>query len=56
MELDPAARLSEAGLAETLKSGVAVLGLKNSDIAVALPSPVLRLARFQFASMVFGKE
>lgn len=53
---DPELMLSEDGLAEILKSGEAVMGLKNSVIGVALPSPVLRVARFQFVSIVLGKE
>ena len=56
VEEDPALMLSEDGFAEMLKSGEGVVGLKNSVIGVALPSPVLRLARFQFASIVFGNE
>jgi hypothetical protein len=52
----PALTLIEVGLALMLKSGVGEVGLKNSVIGVAPPSPVLRLARFQFVSMVFGKE
>jgi hypothetical protein len=56
VELDPAGMLSELGLAETLKSGKADVGLKNSVIGVALPSPVLRLAKPQFVSIVFGNE
>jgi len=54
--VDPGLMLSEAGLAEILKSGEADMGLKNSVIGVALPSPVLRVARFQLTSTVFGKE
>ena len=54
--VDPELVLSEAGLALMLKSGVGEVGLKNSVIGVALPSPVLRLARFQFVSIVFGNE
>jgi len=56
VDADPALMLSEVGLAETLKSGGGEVGLKNSVIAFALPSPVLRLARFQLASTVFGNE
>ena len=56
VDADPALMLSEVGLAETLKSGEGEVGLKNSVIAFALPSPVLRLARFQLASTVFGNE
>ena len=54
--VDPGLMLNVAGLAEILKSGEADMGLKNSVIGVALPSPVLRVARFQFTSTVFGKE
>ena len=54
--LDPAVTLSEVGLAERLKSGEGDVGLKNSVIGVALPSPLLKLARFQLTSIVFGKE
>ena len=54
--VDPELTLSEAGLAEILKSGEADMGLKNSVIGVALPSPVLRVAKFQLTSTVFGKE
>jgi hypothetical protein len=54
--VDPGLMLSEAGFAEILKSGEADMGLKNSVIGVALPSPVLRVARFQLTSTVFGKE
>jgi len=54
--VDPGLTLSEAGFAEILKSGEADMGLKNSVIGVALPSPVLRVARFQLTSTVFGKE
>ena len=56
VEEDPALMLSEDGFAEMLKSGEGDVGLKNSLIGVALPSPVLRLAKFQFVSIVFGKE
>lgn len=56
VELDPALMLSEVGLALIAKSGEGDVGLKNSAIGVALPSPVLRVARFQFVSIVFGKE
>jgi hypothetical protein len=56
VEVDPAGMLSEFGLAEMVKSGDGDAELKNSAIGVALPSPVLRLARFQLASIVFGKE
>ena len=52
----PALTLIEVGLALMLKSGVGEVGLKNSVIGVALPSPVLRLARFQFVSIVLGNE
>ena len=52
----PTVVLSEVGLAEMLKSGEGDVGLKNSVIAVALPSPELRLAKFQLVSTVFGKE
>ena len=54
--VDPALALIDVGFAETLKSGEGDVGLKNSVIAVALPSPVLRLAKFQFVSIVFGNE
>lgn len=54
--VDPVFVLSDVGLAETLKSGAGVVGLKNSVIGVALPSPELRVAKFQFVSIVFGKE
>ena len=54
--VDPVLVLSEVGLAEMLKSGDGDEGLKNSVIGVALPSPVLRLAKFQFVSIVFGNE
>jgi len=54
--LDPAVTLSEVGLAERLKSGEGDVGLKNSVIGVALPSPLLKFARFQLTSIVFGKE
>ena len=54
--VDPALTLGEAGFAEILKFGEADTGLKNSVIGVALPSPVLRVARFQLTSTVFGKE
>jgi len=54
--VDPELVLSEAGLALMPKSGAGEVGLKNSVIAVALPSPVLRLAKFQFVSIVFGNE
>jgi hypothetical protein len=54
--VDPGVMLSETGLAEILKSGDADMGLKNSVIGVALPSPVLRVAKFQLTSTVFGKE
>ena len=54
--VDPGLMLNVAGLAEILKSGEADMGLKNSVIGVALPSPVLRVARFQLTSTVFGKE
>jgi len=53
---DPDVMLSEVGFAEILKSGEADMGLKNSVIGVALPSPVLRVARFQLTSTVFGNE
>jgi len=56
VEDDPEVMLREAGFAEILKSGEADMGLKNSVIGVALPSPVLRVARFQLTSTVFGKE
>ena len=56
VEVDPALRLRDAGLAEILKSGGGEVGLKNSLIAVAPASPVLRLAKLQFVSIVFGKE
>ena len=56
LALDPAVTLSEVGLAERLKSGEGDVGLKNSVIGVALPSPLLKLARFQLTSIVFGKE
>jgi hypothetical protein len=56
VEEDPALMLSEDGFAEMLKSGEGDVRLKNSLIGVALPSPVLRLAKFQFVSIVFGKE
>ena len=56
VDADPALMLSEVGLAEALKSGGGEVGLKNSVIAFALPSPVLKLARFQLASTVFGNE
>ena len=54
--VDPDVMLSEVGLAEILKSGETDMGLKNSVIGVALPSPVLRVARFQLTSTVFGNE
>ena len=54
--VDQGLMLNVAGLPEILKSGEADMGLKNSVIGVALPSPVLRVARFQFTSTVFGKE
>jgi len=54
--VDPALMLREVGLALMLKSGVGEAGLENSVIGVALPSPVLRVARFQLTSTVFGKE
>lgn len=56
VEEDPALMLSEDGFAEMLKSWEGDVGLKNSLIGVALPSPVLRLAKFQLVSIVFGKE
>jgi hypothetical protein len=56
LEVDPMAALSVVGLGEIVKSGEGDVGLKNSVIAVALPSPVLRLAKFQLTSTVFGKE
>jgi hypothetical protein len=56
VEEDPEFMLSEDGFAEMLKSGDGDVGLKNSVIGVALPSPELRLARFQLTSIVFGKE
>jgi hypothetical protein len=56
VEEDPALMVSEEGFAEMVKSGEGVVGLKNSVIGVALPSPVLRLAKFQFVSIVFGNE
>jgi hypothetical protein len=56
VEDDPALMPSEDGFAEMLKSGEGEVGLKNSLIGAALPSPVLRLAEFQFVSIVFGKE
>ena len=54
--VDPGATVSEDGVAEILKSGEADMGLKNSVIGVALPSPVLRVARFQLNSTVLGNE
>ena len=54
--VDPETRLIEVGLTEMVKSGEGEDGLKNSVIGVALPSPVLRVARFQLTSTVFGKE
>ena len=54
--VDPETRLIEVGLAEIVKSGEGEDGLKNSVIGVALPSPVLRVARFQFVSIVLGNE
>jgi len=56
VEEDPALMLSEDGLAEIVKSGEGDEGLKNSVIGVALPSPVLRVARFQFVSIVLVNE
>jgi hypothetical protein len=56
VEEDPALMLREDGFAEMLKSGEAEDGLKNSVIGVALPSPVLRVARFQFVSIVLVNE
>jgi hypothetical protein len=56
VELDPALTLSEVGFAEIVKSGEGKVGLKNSVIGDAPPSPELRLARFQLASTVFGNE
>ena len=56
VEEDPALMLSDDGFAEMLKSGEGEEGLKNSVIGVALPSPVLRVARFQFVSMVLVNE
>ncbi len=56
VDADPALTLSEVGFAEMVKSGGGEVGLKNSVIGLALPSPVLRLARFQLASTVFGNE
>jgi hypothetical protein len=56
VEEDPVLMLIEDGFAEMLKSGDAEDGLKNSFIGVALPSPVLRLARFQFVSIVLVNE
>jgi len=56
VDADPALMLSEVGFAEMVKSGGGEVGLKNSVIAFALPSPVLRLARFQLTSTVFGNE
>ena len=56
LELEPAWTLSEAGLAEMLKSGEGEVGLKNSAIDVALPSAIVRLARFQLASIVLVSE
>lgn len=54
--VDPALTLIEAGLAPMPKSEEGDVGLKNSVIAVALPSPELRLAKFQLVSTVFGNE
>ena len=54
--VDPVVVLIDVGFAEMLKSGEGDVGLKNSVIGVALPSPVLRLAKFQLVSIVFGKE
>ncbi len=56
VDADPALILSDVGFAEMVKSEGGEVGLKNSVIGVALPSPVLRLARFQLASTVFGNE
>jgi hypothetical protein len=56
VEEDPAFMLTDDGLAEMLKSGEGEVGLRNSVIGFALPSPVLRLAKFQFASIVLVKE
>jgi hypothetical protein len=56
VDADPALMLREVGLAEMVKSGGGEVGLKNSAIAFALPSPVLRLAKFQLTSTVFGNE
>ena len=56
VDAEPALMLSEVGFAEMVKSGGGEVGLKNSVIGVALPSPVLRLAKFQLTSMVFGNE
>ena len=54
--VDPDVRLIEAGFAEILKSGEGEEGLKNSVMGVALPSPVLRVARFQLVSIVLVNE
>jgi len=56
VDAEPALMLSEVGFAERVKSGGGEVGLKNSVIGLALPSPVLRLARFQLTSTVFGNE
>ena len=53
---DPELKLSEAGFAEMLKSGVGEDETRNSVIAFALPSPALRVARFQLASTVLVNE
>jgi len=56
VDADPALMLSEVGFTEIVKSGGGEVGFKNSVIAFALPSPVLRLAKFQLTSTVFGNE
>jgi hypothetical protein len=56
VEVDPALTLSEVGLEEMVKSGGADAGVRNSVIGVALASFEVRLASFQFASIVFNAE
>lgn len=53
---EPAGVEIEAGLADMVKSGLCVIVVKNSDMALAPASLDVRVARFQFTSMVFVRE
>lgn len=53
---EPGVADMDAGFAEMLKSGFCEVVVKNSDMALAPASFDVRVARFQFTSIVFVRE